>query len=634
MLFKIHPSSLSKPVSYDKLFCAKQIAQQRNSCMLRAMDYELKYHTHDVLVLGAGGAGLRAALAAGESGVSVACLSKVPVLRSHTVAAQGGINAALGNRTPDDWRWHMYDTIRGSDWLGDQDSIATMCEAAPAAIIELEHMGMPFTRDASGHIYQRAYGGQMTEYGKGERAYRACAVADRTGHAMLHTLHTQSIKQQVEFYTEFIALDLIMESPTRCKGILAWELETGDLHVFQAHQVIIATGGGGQMYASTTSSSICTGDGNAMCLRAGIPLQDMEFIQFHPTSLYGTGVLITEGARGEGAYLKNGLGERFMERYAPQSMELASRDVISRAIIQEIYEGRGCGGKKDHVHLCLDHLSTEMIEQKLPTVQGIAKTFARVDSTQAPIPVIPAVHYTMGGIVCNAQSEVITYNENDEERIVDGLMAIGEASCSSVHGANRLGCNALLELIVFGKKAGQSAAIRAQKESAKAQAPEQTVATLIERFEHYRLAKGTQRPAHLRKKLQIIMHEHANIFRTQQRLDQGIEKLNSLWHEIRTDMSPGDSTTMWNTGLVEALELQNLIQQAAATLHAASQRQESRGAHYREDFPQRDDDHWLQHSICFVDENGALKYQKRAVRTMPKQNEHNIPAFAPQKRSY
>ena len=530
--------------------------------------YSLIHHYHDVLILGAGGAGLRAAVAASErDGLKVACLSKVPVTRSHTVAAQGGINAALGNRAQDDWRWHMYDTVRGSDWLGDQDAIALMCERAPEAIIELEQMGMAFTRDESGLIYQRAYGGQKSDYGKGAPAYRACAVADRTGHALLHTLYGQALRAHVDFFVEYIALDLMFDAQGACCGLMAWQLETGQLHLFHAHETIIATGGFGQVYAATTASTICTGDGNAMVLRAGLPLQDMEFIQFHPTGLYGTGILITEGARGEGAILLNGKGERFMERYARGSMELASRDVISRAMIQEIMAGNGCGSKKDYLELHLQHLPPEVIDEKLPSIRDIARTFARLDIHTQPIPVVPAVHYTMGGIPTDVQSRVLD---------TPGLMAIGEASCTSVHGANRLGCNGLLELVVFGKAAGESAAHITPGRSHKTISAE-LLEPMLTRFDTLRNARGNTSPNTLRKSLQQVMQAHANIFRTHDLLAEGQRQLHALWDVLKGDLRVGDRSLIWNNDLIDALEADNLLRLATATIASAIHRTESRG---------------------------------------------------------
>jgi succinate dehydrogenase / fumarate reductase flavoprotein subunit len=585
--------------------------------------YNIIYHTNDVLVIGAGGAGLRAAAASSMAGASVACISKVPPTRSHTVAAQGGINAALGNRTEDNWQWHAYDTVRGSDWLGDQDAIAFMCENAPTAITELERMGMPFTRDGQGQIYQRAYGGQKTNFGKGGDAYRACAVADRTGHALLHTLYANCLHSNVEFFVEYIALDLIFTSDGgACLGLLAWELATGDLHIFQAHTTIIATGGFGQVYAATTASSICTGDGTAMALRAGIPLQDMEFIQFHPTSLYGTGVLITEGARGEGAHLTNANGERFMARYAPNSMELASRDVVARAMMQEILAGRGCGAKKDHLHLRLDHLSPTLIENKLPTIKEITRTFSRLDICSQPIPTIPAVHYTMGGIPTNMCGEVINKN---------GLLAIGEASCTSVHGANRLGCNALLELVVFGKNAGENAANFASKAGSHPKITFEILEAPLARFNKLHSANGNTQPTKIRKELQQIMQHHGNIFRHQELLASGIEKLQNLWEIANNNLKISDRCLIWNNELLDALETDNLLRLAMVTLTSAANRCESRGAHFRDDFPQRDDEKFLAHSLIYMNDKGKFTYSTRPVRL--KNMEGNL-SFPPEKRGY
>ncbi|MDX1974392.1 MAG: succinate dehydrogenase flavoprotein subunit [Rickettsiales bacterium] len=588
--------------------------------------YNLTYHTHDVLIIGAGGAGLRAAVAASERGASVACLSKVPVTRSHTVAAQGGINAALGNRVVDDWRWHMYDTVRGSDWLGDQDAIAFMCERAPEAIVELEQMGMPFTRGDDGTIYQRAYGGQYTDYGKGGPAYRACAVADRTGHSLLHTLYAQALKQRVAFFVEYIALDLLMDAQGGCLGVLAWQLETGTLHVFQAHTTILATGGFGQAYASTTSSTICTGDGGGMASRAGIALQDMEFIQFHPTGLYGTGILITEGARGEGAVLRNGLGERFMERYAPSSMELASRDIISRAMMQEIVEGRGCGPQRDHLQLDLTHLEPELLHSKLPSIKDIAERFGRIDITRQPIPVLPAVHYTMGGIPTDVGSRVVRANE----QIVPQLYAIGEAACTSVHGANRLGCNGLLELVIFGKSAGEEAAIKLSRSRAHQHLPASCLDPALARFDGLRQRQGTIRPNALRKSLQHLMQHHANIFRNHDVLASGQAKLTTLWQQLQHELHIADQSLLWNNDLLDAIEVDNLMRQATATLACAQQRMESRGAHWREDYPERNDSKWLTHSLAKIDDSGAVEYHTRAVRMQSDEPE----SFMPEVRAY
>ena len=582
-------------------------------------------HNFDVVVIGAGGAGLRAALAAQAKGASVAVISKVPPTRSHTVAAQGGINAALGNRKADDWRWHMYDTVRGSDWLGDQDAIAYMCKHAPAAIRELEFMGVPFTRDTDGTIYQRAYGGQSTEFGKGGLAYRACAAADRTGHAMLHTLYQQAMKHGVRFFIEYMALDLLWDDEGTCAGALCWELGTGELHSFRSHRLILATGGFGQIFASTTASSICTGDGGAMILRSGLPLQDMEFIQFHPTGLYGTGVLITEGARGEGGHLVNNLGERFMKRYAPNYMDLASRDVISRAIEQEIREGRGCGPNKDHVLLRLDHLAPEVINEKLPSIRDIARTFAKIDISISPIPVLPSVHYTMGGIPASAASEVIGHNEKP----VEGLLVIGEAACNSVHGANRLGCNSLLDLMVFGKAAGESAG-RVQK-SPHVKLSSAAMERALGHFDKLRMADGEFTPAPLRRQMQSVMQHHAGIFRDAPFLMNGLRLLEKLWSQKKNSLKVRERGLLWNNDLVEAVELDNLLRQAIATVASALHRTESRGAHTRTDYPHRNDAQWLKHTLFSMNDLDRFRLDTRPVRT---DGGEGVEAIAPEMRSY
>lgn len=581
--------------------------------MVAVKTYRPEAYGCDVLVIGAGGAGLRAALAARAAGADVMVLSKVPVLCSHTAAAQGGINAALGNRSRDDWRWHAYDTVRGSDWLGDQDAIATMCEQAPAAIYELEQMGMPFTRDESGRIYQRAYGGQSTDFGKGGLAYRACAAADRTGHAMLYTLQAHILRAGVKVMEECLALDLIMAKgdEPHCLGVLGWRLETGEVFTVRAGTTIIATGGVGQMYASTTTASICTGDGGAMALRAGLPLQDMEFVQFHPTALYGTGLLISEAARAEGGMLINAKGEAFMKRYAPKYRDLASRDVVSRAIMQEIREGRGTGLKRDHVQLHLQHLSPDIVRERIPGVKDVAEKFANLDVATDAIPVLPAAHFTMGGIPTNASCDVIT---GQEGQTVAGLMAIGEAASTSVHGANRLGCNSLLDLMVFGKLAGSRAAGQRGLGRMDAAVPAGLLEEPLSRFDRLRHAKGGLKPSGLRRAMGWVMHEHAAIIRNEALLNAGIDKMNKLHHQALDNLGVGSSGLMWNTELAAALEMQNLQLQASTVLHSALSRAESRGAHYRDDYPRRDDPGCLHHSLCFVDERFHARTARRPVK--------------------
>lgn len=592
----------------------------------------IQTHSHDVLIVGAGGAGLRAAIAASEDAkLRVAVISKVPPKRSHTMAAQGGINAALGTREHDDWRWHMYDTVRGSDWLGDQDAIARLCERAPAAILELAKWGVPFTRSAGGEIYQRAYGGQTIEYGKAP-AHRACAAEDRTGQAIMSTLIAKAKAQPVEWFVEFIAIDLIMDEAGGCKGVLCLELATGALHAFMAELTILATGGYGQVYDSTTAASTCTGDGNAMVMRAGIALQDMEFVQFHPTGLYGTGILITEGARGEGAYLTNKDGERFMQRYAPKSLELASRDVIARAIVQEVRAGRGCGPKGDHVHLRMEHMPESLLEEKLPTITTIIRTFARIDPHTTPVPITPTVHYTMGGIPTNVDSQVVRFRDGMAEA-VPGLMAIGEAACNSCHGANRLGCNSLLDLIVFGKDVGEWAKAHLAGTQAALAYKDAWLEKPLARLARVQAAQGAYSSATIRHDMQQAMANFAPIFRQGTELAIGNEILGMLYGRFQNELqvnTPAGSA--WDITLVDALETENLLLQGMATMQAASMRTESRGAHAREDFPERDDAHWLQHSLVGIDEAGQLTSDTRPVRAV--QGEPDVPYFAPEKRVY
>ncbi len=588
--------------------------------------YKIIDHEYDVVVLGAGGSGLRAAVGLSEAGLKTACISKVFPTRSHTSAAQGGISAALGNMGEDDWRWHMYDTVKGSDWLGDQDAIEYLCKEAPRAVVELERYGVPFSRTDDGKIYQRPFGGMTKNYGNGT-AQRTCAAADRTGHAILHTLYGQALKHNTEFFIEYFALDLIMKNG-ECKGVIAWNLTDGTIHRFRSHITIIATGGYGKVYYSATSAHTCTGDGNAMVLRAGLPLQDMEFVQFHPTGIYGVGCLITEGARGEGGFLVNGKGERFMERYAPNAKDLASRDVVSRSMEMEINEGRGVGKDKDHINLHLDHLDKEVLEERLPGITEAAKTFANVDVNKQPIPVVPTVHYNMGGIPTNYKAEVLTLNGS--EKTVPGLMAIGEAACVSVHGANRLGSNSLIDLVVFGRAAAKRAA-----ELVKPGMPHEEVSRTetdkcLDRFDKIRNSRGSSKTADLRLNMQKTMQSKCAVFRTEKTLKEGVDQIRKPYEGMQ-DISVKDKSLLFNTELVETLEFDNLIRQALTTMDSAYSRKESRGAHAREDYSKRDDKNFMKHTLAWQnDKKVEIKYRDVHSRTLT----NDVQYFPPKERVY